>query len=41
VIGLFLSMEVVCGFSKMKENNGIIGDWARQLGQRENTGCEG
>jgi hypothetical protein len=32
-IGSFLSMEVPCGFSKMVENDGIIGDWMRQLGE--------
>jgi hypothetical protein len=26
-IGPFLSMEVLCGFSKMIEDVGIIGDW--------------
>jgi hypothetical protein len=25
-------MEVLCGFSKIKENDDIIGDWAGQLG---------
>jgi hypothetical protein len=34
----FLSMEILFGFSKMKENDGIIGDWAGQLGKMENTG---
>jgi hypothetical protein len=29
----FLSMEVLCGFSKMIENVGIIGDRAGQLGE--------
>jgi hypothetical protein len=37
VIGLFLSMEVLCGFSKVIENVGIIGDRAGHLGERENT----
>jgi hypothetical protein len=32
-IGPFLSMEVLCGFSKMIENIGIIGDQAGQLGE--------
>jgi hypothetical protein len=27
-IGLFLSMEILCGFSKMVGNIGIIGDQA-------------
>jgi hypothetical protein len=36
-IGPFLSIEVLCGFSKMIENVGIIGDRAGQLGERENT----
>jgi hypothetical protein len=34
-------MEVLCGFSKMKENDGIIGDQVGQLGERENIGWEG
>jgi hypothetical protein len=34
-------MEVLRGFSKMKENDDIIGDWVEQLGERENTGWEG
>jgi hypothetical protein len=29
----FLSMEVLCGFSKMIEIDGTIGDWAGQLGE--------
>jgi hypothetical protein len=33
VIGPFLSMEVLCGFSKMLENVGIIGDQTAQLGK--------
>jgi hypothetical protein len=33
VIGHFLSMEVLCGFSKMIENGGIIGDRVGQLGE--------
>jgi hypothetical protein len=33
VIGSFLSMDVLCGFSKMIENVGIIGDHARKLGK--------
>jgi hypothetical protein len=33
VIGPFLSMEVLCGYSKMIDNVGIIGDRARQLGE--------
>jgi hypothetical protein len=37
----FLEMEVLRGFSKMKENDGIIGDRVEQLGERENTGWEG
>jgi hypothetical protein len=41
VIGPFLSMEVLCGYRKIIENVGIIGDRARQLGERENTGWEG
>jgi hypothetical protein len=32
VIGPFLSMEVLCGYSKMIENVGIIGDWVGRLG---------
>jgi hypothetical protein len=32
-IGPFLSMEVLCGFSKMIENGGIIGDRVGQLGE--------
>jgi hypothetical protein len=35
MIGAFLSMEVLCGFSKMKENDDLIGDRAGQLGERE------
>jgi hypothetical protein len=35
MIGLFLSMEVLCEFSKMIENDGIIGDRAGQLGENE------
>jgi hypothetical protein len=31
--GLFLSMEVLYVFSKMKENDGIIGDRVGQLGE--------
>jgi hypothetical protein len=27
----FLSMEVLCGFSKMIEDVGIIGDWAEAI----------
>jgi hypothetical protein len=41
VIGPFLSMKVLCGFSKMIDNVGIIGDRVGQLGERENTGWEG
>jgi hypothetical protein len=41
VIGPFLSMEVLCGFSEMFYYVGIIGDRVRQLGNVENTGCEG
>jgi hypothetical protein len=37
MIGPFLSKEVLCGFGKMVENVGIIGDWVGQLGERENT----
>jgi hypothetical protein len=37
----FLSMEVLCGFSKMLENVGIIGDWAGQLGDVEYTRWDG
>jgi hypothetical protein len=33
VIWLFLSMDVLCGFSKMIKNVGIIEDWAGQLGK--------
>jgi hypothetical protein len=33
VIEPFLSMEVLCGFSKMTENVDIIGDQAGQLGE--------
>jgi hypothetical protein len=33
VMGTFLSMEVLCGFSKMIENVGIIRDRAGQLGK--------
>jgi hypothetical protein len=33
VIWPFPSMEVLCGFSKMIENVGIIGDRTRQLGE--------
>jgi hypothetical protein len=33
MIGPFLSMEVMCGFSKIKENDELIGDWVRQLGE--------
>jgi hypothetical protein len=33
VIGPFLSMEVLCGFSKLIENVGIIRDRAGQLGK--------
>jgi hypothetical protein len=33
VIWPFPSMEVLCGFSKMIENVGIIGDRAGQLGE--------
>jgi hypothetical protein len=32
-IGPFLSMEVLCEFSKMKENDGIIADSLGQLGE--------
>jgi hypothetical protein len=28
-------MEVLCGFRKMIEKNGIIGDQVRQLGESE------
>jgi hypothetical protein len=35
VIGPFLSMEVLCGFSMMIENVGIIGD---RVGQLEECG---
>jgi hypothetical protein len=38
-IGPFLSMEVLCGFIKVMENVGIIGDRAGQLGETENAGC--
>jgi hypothetical protein len=31
VIGPFISMEVLCGFSKMIKNVDIIGDRARHL----------
>jgi hypothetical protein len=37
----FLSMQVLCGFSKTIEIVGIIGDRAGQLGEMENTGWEG
>jgi hypothetical protein len=33
VIAPFLSMEVLCGFRKMIEGNGIIRDQAGQLGE--------
>jgi hypothetical protein len=33
VIWPFPSMKVLCGFSKMIENVGIIGDWAGQLAE--------
>jgi hypothetical protein len=33
MIGPFLSMEVLCGFSKMIENVGIIRDQTGQLGK--------
>jgi hypothetical protein len=33
VIWPFLSMDVLCGFSKMIKNVGIIEDWAGQLGK--------
>jgi hypothetical protein len=33
VIGPFLSMEVLCGFSKRIENVGIIGDQTEKLGE--------
>jgi hypothetical protein len=33
MIGPFLSMEVLCGFSKMIENVGIIGDRTGTLGE--------
>jgi hypothetical protein len=33
MIGPFLSMEVICGFSKMKENDDLIGDRACQLAE--------
>jgi hypothetical protein len=33
VLGPFLPMEVLCGFSKMIIIVGIIGDWAGQLGE--------
>jgi hypothetical protein len=32
-IGPFLSIEVLCGFRKIIEYDGIIGDWAGQLGE--------
>jgi hypothetical protein len=35
MIGPFLSMEVLCGFSKMIENVGIIRDRTGQLGKNE------
>jgi hypothetical protein len=35
VIGPFLSMEVLCGFSKMIENVGIIGDRMGELRESE------
>jgi hypothetical protein len=38
VIQSCLSVEVLCGFSKTIKNVGIIGDWAGQLGDVENTG---
>jgi hypothetical protein len=41
VIGPFLMMEGLCGFSKMVANFGIIGGHARQLWEVENTGWEG
>jgi hypothetical protein len=34
-IGLFLSMEVLCGFTKMIILVDIVGDWAGQLGESE------
>jgi hypothetical protein len=33
MIGPFLLMEVLCEFSKMKENDGIIRDQAGQFGE--------
>jgi hypothetical protein len=33
MIGHFLSMEVLCGYSKMTRNVGIIGDRVGQLGE--------
>jgi hypothetical protein len=33
VIWPFISMEILCGFSKMVGNVGIIGYWAGQLGE--------
>jgi hypothetical protein len=33
VIGPFISMEILCGFSKMIENDGIIGDQMGKLGE--------
>jgi hypothetical protein len=33
VIWPFISMEVLCEFSNMVRNVGIIGDWAGQLGE--------
>jgi hypothetical protein len=40
VVGPFLSMKVLCEFSKMVKNVGIIRDRVGQLGERENTRCE-
>jgi hypothetical protein len=37
MIGPFLSMEVLCGFSKMIKNFGIIRDWEGKLGEVEST----
>jgi hypothetical protein len=33
MIGLFLSMNVICGFNKMIEEVGITGDRVGQLGK--------
>jgi hypothetical protein len=41
MIESFLSMEILCGFSKMIKNVGIIGDRLGKLGEKENIGWKG